>query len=184
MRSNSAIEDWISVETWSIEPIGKNSRDCSVVNATIVPAVSGLAASSLSTHPATRYTSAGVIEKNVPTTAKNERPIIVWRICSPVSRSFSPWNRSISWRCRPNDFDSRMPETDSVSSVTAVRSAIVFAVLVATSRRARPTLTVSQTKNGIMNRDSTVSCHDRSSIAISVLDDHDDVRRGCSTSCR
>jgi len=27
--------------------------------------------------PATRYTRAGVIEKNVPTTAKNERPIIV-----------------------------------------------------------------------------------------------------------
>ena len=53
MRSNSAIDDWISVETWSIEPIGKNSRDCSVVNATIVPAViaSGLL---LSTHPATR----------------------------------------------------------------------------------------------------------------------------------
>ena len=32
------------------------------------------------TIPATRYTSAGMIEKNVPTTAKNDRPIIVCRI--------------------------------------------------------------------------------------------------------
>ena len=64
--------------TWSIDPIGKNSRDWSVVNATIVPAViSGFVGSFDSTQPATRYTSAGVIEKNVPTIAKNERPIIV-----------------------------------------------------------------------------------------------------------
>ena len=34
MRSNSANELWTSVETCSIEPIGKNSRACSVVNAT------------------------------------------------------------------------------------------------------------------------------------------------------
>ena len=33
--------------------------------------------------PATRYTSAGVIEKKIPTIAKNDRPIIVWRICRP-----------------------------------------------------------------------------------------------------
>ena len=46
---------------------------------------------------------------------------------------------------------------------------MVLAVLVATSRRARPTLTVSQRKNGSMNNDSTVSCHERSSIATSVL---------------
>ena len=45
----------------------------------------------------------------------------------------------------------------------------VLAVLVATSRRARPTFTVSQRKNGSMNSDSTVSCHERSSIATSVL---------------
>ena len=95
MRSNSAMDDCTSVDTCSMEPIGKNSRDCSVVNATIVPAV--MAWGSLDrTHPETRYTSAGVMEKNVPTTAKNERPIIVWRIWSPVSRSFSPWKRPIS----------------------------------------------------------------------------------------
>ena len=110
-----------------------------------------------------------MIEKKVPTTAKNDRPIIVWRICRPVRRSFSSRNRPISWRWRPNDFDSRIPETDSVSSVIAVRSASVCCVLVATSRRARPTFTVSHMKNGVMKSDSAVSCHERISIAMSVL---------------
>ena len=82
MRSNKANRLWTSVDTCSIEPIGKNSLDCSVVNATIVPASIALTSVD-SCQPATRYTSAGVIEKNVPTTAKNDRPIIVWRICSP-----------------------------------------------------------------------------------------------------
>jgi hypothetical protein len=109
------------------------------------------------------------MEKNVPTTAKNERPIIVCRICKPVRRVFSPRKRSISWRWRPNAFDSRMPETDSVSSVTAVKSASVFCVLVATSRRARPTLTVSHRKNGMSESDRTVSCHESNVIAMSVL---------------
>ena len=86
-----------------------------------------------------------------------------------MSRSFSSRYRSISCRCRPNDFDSRIPLTLSVSSVIAVRSARVFCVLLATSRRARPTLTVSQMKIGVMQSDITVSCHDRRSIAISVL---------------
>ena len=56
IRSNSAIEDWISVETWSIEPIGKKSRDCSVVNETSVPAaiVAAATGSPFNTHPATR----------------------------------------------------------------------------------------------------------------------------------
>ena len=62
-----------------------------------------------------------------------------------------------------------MPLTLNVSSVIAVRSARVFWVLVATSRRARPTLTVSQMKIGVMQSDINVSCHDSRSIAISVL---------------
>ena len=53
MRSKSANDEWISVETCSIEPIGKNSRDCSVVNATMSPAVSE-SLPLLSTQPATR----------------------------------------------------------------------------------------------------------------------------------
>ncbi len=37
IRSNNANDVCTSVVTWSIEPIGKNSRACSVVNATNVP---------------------------------------------------------------------------------------------------------------------------------------------------
>ena len=110
-----------------------------------------------------------MIEKIVPITAKNDRPIIVWRIWRPVSRSFSPWNRSISWRWRPNAFDSRMPDTESVSSVMDVRSASDCCVTVATFCLAFPTLYVSHMKNGTMKRDRTVSCHDRRSMAITVL---------------
>jgi hypothetical protein len=36
-RSNSASEVWMSMPTLSSWPIGKNSRVCSVVNATRVP---------------------------------------------------------------------------------------------------------------------------------------------------
>ena len=41
IRSNSANEDCTSVDTCNIDPIGKNSRDCSVVKATIAPALIG-----------------------------------------------------------------------------------------------------------------------------------------------
>ncbi len=94
MRSNKASEECTSVETCSIDPIGKNSLDCSVVNATMSPALTGSPPES--TQPLTRYTSAGVIEKNVPTMAKKDRPIIVWRICNPVRRTFSSRKRPIS----------------------------------------------------------------------------------------
>ena len=40
MRSKRAIDDWTSVLTESIWPMGKNRRACSVVNATIAPGVS------------------------------------------------------------------------------------------------------------------------------------------------
>jgi hypothetical protein len=73
--------------------------------------------------PATRYTSAGMLEKKICTTAPNDRPIICWRINRPVRRWFSPLNRPVSYRWRPNAFDSRIPDTDSVSSVIAVMSA-------------------------------------------------------------
>ena len=62
-----------------------------------------------------------------------------------------------------------MPDTESVSSVIAVRSARVFCVLVATLRRARPTLTVSQTNSGVMQSDRIVSCTEITSIAINEL---------------
>ena len=39
MRSKSAREVWMSMPTFSSEPIGNSSRVCSVVNATTVPIV-------------------------------------------------------------------------------------------------------------------------------------------------
>src|SRR6266540_2853283 len=102
------------------------------------------------------------MEKMVPITAKKDRPIIVWRIWRPVSRSFS-------CRWRPKAFDRRMPDTDRVSSVIDVRSAKDCCVTVATFCRAFPTLYVSHIKNGTMNNDSAVSCHDTTSMAITVL---------------
>ncbi len=45
MRSNSAPELWMSTETPSSDWIGKKSRVCSVVKATIVPIDAALGAS-------------------------------------------------------------------------------------------------------------------------------------------
>ena len=50
-----------------------------------------------------------------------------------------------------------------------VRSASDCCVTVATFCLAFPTLYVSHMKNGTMKRDRTVSCHDRRSMAITVL---------------
>ena len=110
-----------------------------------------------------------MIEKNVPTSAKNDRPIIVWRSRKPVSRTFSSWNRSLSNRWRPKDFDSRIPLTLSVSSVIVVMSASVLCVLVATSRRAPPTFTVSHRNSGISSSDRIVSGIEIRTIAMIVL---------------
>ncbi len=110
-----------------------------------------------------------MIEKNVPTSAKNDRPIIVWRSRKPVSRSFSLRNRPISNRCRPKAFDSRIPLTLSVSSVIVVMSARVRCVFVATSRRAFPTFTVSHRNSGISSSDRIVSGIEIRIIAMIVL---------------
>ena len=110
-----------------------------------------------------------MIEKNVPTTAKNDRPIIVWRICSPVSRSFSSLEPADLVDLAPEGLRQQdAADAESVSSVIAVMSASVFWVVAATSRRARPTLTVSHRNNGIRHSDSSVSCTDRISIATNV----------------
>jgi hypothetical protein len=62
-----------------------------------------------------------------------------------------------------------MPDTDRVSSVIVDRSASERCVEAATSRRAFPTRWVSQKKNGRIPSDSSVSCHDSSSMATTVL---------------
>ena len=62
-----------------------------------------------------------------------------------------------------------MPETDSVSSVTAVISARRFWVSPLTSRRTLPTRKVRYMKNGVMPSESSVSCQLSRSIAMIVL---------------
>ena len=87
IRWNRAKEVWTSSATRSRLITGKSSRVCSVVNATIVPALSSVPREIVI--PATRYTMAGVTPKNVWTTAKNDWPVMVWRICRSTWRSFS-----------------------------------------------------------------------------------------------
>jgi hypothetical protein len=75
----------------------------------------------------------------VPMIAKNQRPTIAWRICSRASSRLRPWNRFTARSWAPNVLPSRIPDTDSVSSVSAVRSESRFWVSPLTSRRILPT---------------------------------------------
>ncbi len=139
MRSNSASDPWISTCTLSSCPIGKNSRLWSVVNATMSPAVGADGLPFAAIVPASQYTNAGMIEKIVPMMAKNHRPTIAWRIWSFASDRLSVVKRATDRSCAPNVLPSRIPDTESVSSVTAVISARRFCVSPLTSRRTFPT---------------------------------------------
>ena len=139
IRSNSASDPWISTWTLSSWPSGKKSRLWSVVKATMSPAVGALGSPLAAIVPAIQYTNAGMIEKIVPMIAKNHRPTIAWRIWSRASSKLSSRNRSMDRSWAPNVLPSRIPDTDSVSSVTALMSARRFWVSVLTSRRTLPT---------------------------------------------
>ncbi len=110
-----------------------------------------------------------MIEKNVPTIAKNERPIIVWRIWRPgqplVLAAEAPDLVALTpERLRQQDAADRQCLLGHRRQIgerpLGVRGHL---------RRAFPTFAVSQMKNGSMNRDRTVSGTDRISIATSVL---------------
>ena len=77
--------------------------------------------------------------KTVPTIMKNQRPTMAWRICNVARRLFNRMNRETAAACWPNVLDSSIPETESVSSVTAESSASDFCVSPLTSRRTLPT---------------------------------------------
>ena len=79
------------------------------------------------------------MQKKVPIMAKNQRPIICCRICRSPSRRDSLANFSMLARCCPNVFESRMPDTDSDSSVMALTSASERWVRPLTTRRTLPT---------------------------------------------
>ena len=139
------------------------------MNATIVPAVGASGAPFAANVPASQYTNAGMIEKIEPMIMKNQRPTIACRIWSAASRLLISRNLAIELACWPNVFDSRMPDTLSVSSVVAVSSASDFCVSVETSRRTLPTRNVRYRKNGISPSDSSASCQFSRNIAIIVL---------------
>ena len=67
---------------------GNRSRACTVVNATMVPAVMS-GEPPTSSHPATRYTMAGIADRKMLTIAKNHWPLICWLTCSRTWVAFS-----------------------------------------------------------------------------------------------
>ena len=109
-----------------------------------------------------------MIEKTVPMIMKNQRPTIAWRIWSWASARLSARNRSIDRSCAPKVLPSRIPETDSVSSVTALISASRCWVSLLTWRRTLPTRYVRYMKNGVIPSDSSVSCQLSRHIAMTV----------------
>ena len=62
-----------------------------------------------------------------------------------------------------------MPDTDSVSWVMTVISAVASWALAVMARRLAPTNRVSTKKTGTVATATSVSCHDSTSMAISVL---------------
>ena len=113
--------------------------------------------------------NAGAIDKKVITTAKKECPIICWRTAKSDSSWLWRWKFAISWACRPNNLASMMPDTDRVSWVIAVTSAIERCASDVTWRRFLPTTLVSAKKKGTVATATIVSCQDRISIATMVL---------------
>ena len=69
--------------------------------------------------------------KIVPTSMKNQRPTSDWRSCSRARRALAGRKRRTDSSCCPKVLASRMPLTDSVSSVMAETSASDFCVSVA-----------------------------------------------------
>ena len=64
------------------------------------------------------------MDRKVITTAKNVWPIICCRTAKSDSSWLWRWKLSISWVWRPNNLASMIPDTDSVSWVIAVTSAM------------------------------------------------------------
>ena len=181
IRSKSASDVCTSRPTPSSEPTGKNSRVCSVVNATSV--ATSIACEPLaSASPPNQYTAAGMTEKLVWIDAITQRPAIRCRTSRSASRSESLSNRSASSVVRPIVLPSRIPETESDSCTRLEMSASVSCVVFAISRRSLPTRRVSSTKTGISANAKSASCQLRRSmptiVATTVVDVRSDRRRG------
>ena len=112
---------------------------------------------------------AGDTDRKVITTAKKECPIICWRTAKSESSWLCWWKCSISWFCLPNSLASMIPDTERVSWVTAVTSAIATWDWAATLRRRAPTHLVRTKNTGAVATATTVSCQESISMAIRVL---------------
>ena len=77
--------------------------------------------------------------KMVPTSMKNQRPTRDWRSCRPARRALATRKRRTDSACCPNVLASRMPLTESVSSVMAETSASDACVSVLLARLTLPT---------------------------------------------
>ena len=105
IRSNSASAPCTSTWTLSSWPSGKNSRDWSVVKATMSPADGRVRVALDGQQPASQYTNAGRMAKIVPTIMKNQRPTMCWRmrqrrqlgVGDPVARGCSLPAARTSW---------------------------------------------------------------------------------------
>ena len=138
------------------------SRACTVVKATIVPAVMGT--SPRMRNAETRYTIAGMMARNICTVAKNHCPLICKRTWRPTWVSFSALYRPVSAFCWLKLLASRMPETDSVSWVIAVMSLSDSCVFVAMRARTWPTWRCAITRIGMRITATSVSCHESRSM--------------------
>jgi hypothetical protein len=144
--------------------MGKKSRACSVVKATIVAIEIEL----LRTVPPSQYTSAGMTEKLVWIEAITQRPAIRCRTSRSASRRDSVSKRSASSSPRPIVFPSRIPLTESDSWTMLEMSASDSCVVFAIRRRSFPTRRVSTAKIGISANAKSASCQFRKSMPIIV----------------
>ena len=94
MRANRASEVCTSSETRSRLTVGNNSRACSVVNATIVPALRPRAGGDQ--EPGHEVDQRRGHPEERLTTAKNDCPVIAWRTWRSTCRAFSARYRCTS----------------------------------------------------------------------------------------
>ena len=113
--------------------------------------------------------NAGEMDRKVITTAKNVWPIICWRTARSDNSWLWRWKLAISSFCRPNNLASMIPDTESVSWVMAVTSAMDRWASEVTARRRFPTNLVSTKKKGTVATATIVSCQERINIATRVL---------------
>lgn len=100
--------------------------------------------------------TAGTELMSTLTIAKKPCPLIVWRTWSRIWLAFSAEYRADSVRWRLNDFDSRMPDTLSVSWVIEVSSDSDCCVSLAIRARTWPTRRWTMTSTGVITSEMIV----------------------------